>query len=91
VTLSDGYRAVSRCAPAAAGVAGTQLPQGLPIAASVASPATAAVTRGDLAVACTCQLADGSGAHTFGHVPLLAALSTHVAIVCSGLKSGLIG
>ncbi len=61
------------------------------IAASTASPATAAVTRGDLAVVFTGQLVDGSGVHTFGHVPLLTALSTHVAIVCSGLKSELIG
>jgi hypothetical protein len=63
------------------------------IAASAASQATAtaAATRGGLAAVFTGQPLDGSGAHTFGHVPLLAALSTHVAIVCSGLKSGLIG
>lgn len=61
------------------------------IAASTASPATAAGTSGNLAVTFTGQVALGSGPHTFGHVPVLAALSIHVAIVCSGLKSGLIG
>jgi hypothetical protein len=62
-------------------------------AASAASPAAAAAaaTRGGLPAVFTGQLLDGSGAHTFGHVPLLAALSTHIAIVCSGLKSVLIG
>ena len=53
------------------------------------SPATR--THGNLAVMFTGQLVEGSGLHTFGHMRLLTALSTHVAMVCSGLKSELIG
>lgn len=54
-------------------------------------PGAARFECSNLAVIFICQLPDGSRPHTFGHVAVVDALSIHVPIVWSGLKSGLIG
>jgi hypothetical protein len=54
-------------------------------------PQKAAGFRGNLTVIFICQRRGGSRPHSFGHVPVVDALSIHVPMVWSGLKSGLIG